>query len=58
MECFEIFSPEDGYSKITPKKLDTLYSQQNIFFAKFKNSSDRIDLNLYCEMKKITVDNY
>ena len=50
--CFEIFSPEDGYSKITKKNWHPVQPNKNIFFAKFKNSSDRIDLNLYCDMKK------
>ena len=29
--------------------------KKNIFFENFKNSSDRKDLNLYFDMKKITV---
>ena len=54
MGCFEIFSTKDGHSKMT-KKIGHNVLPKKIFFAKFKNSSDRIDLNLYFDMKKITV---
>ena len=52
--CFLLFSPKDGHSKIT-KKIGHPVQPPIFFFAKVKNSSDRIDLNLYFDMKKITV---
>ena len=52
MGCFEIFSPKDGLSKIT-KQIGhpVVYSPPPKI-----HSTDRIDLNLYFDMKKITDD--
>ena len=55
MGCFEIISPKVGHSKMTKKIGHPVQPKKNIFLAKFKNSSDRRDSNLYFDMKKITV---
>ena len=58
MGYFEIFSPIDGHYKIIQKIGHPVHCEQpkkNIFFAKFKKKSDKIGLNLYCDMKKKTV---
>ena len=55
MGCFLLFSPKDGHSKMTKKNWTPCTAQKNIFFENFKYSSDRKDLNLYFDKKKITV---
>ena len=55
MACFLLFSPKDGHSKMTKKNWTPCTAQKKYFFENFKNSSDRKDLNLKFDMKKITV---
>ena len=52
MGCFLLFSPKDGQSKMTNKIGHPVQPKKNNFLAKFKNSSDRRDSNLYFDMKK------